>query len=178
MQMTTFRYVCSISALIALLSWPVCSYGDSKVNSHVLLTYSSKTGVTPSFLLLRSHDRRIFKLTLFQDMDTYKQAIVLELILHNYGKSDIDEPNLFDPTGKLHGYQKYDFAALDFTKGIRKSLYGDRRELLVRGSKLRMFVKIVKVGVKKVPEINPGSPEYRFNNLVLDITGEGFTLTK
>jgi hypothetical protein len=93
----------------------------------------------------------------------------LDLVLQKAGK-EANDVNLFDATGKLHGYQPYDFAASDFAQGVQKSIYGESRVINVRNMGMQIRVKVAEVRVEPILR-GPEQPlRYQFGDLTLEIT--------
>ncbi|HTS13377.1 MAG TPA: hypothetical protein VMH00_14770 [Candidatus Limnocylindrales bacterium] len=102
-------------------------------------------------------------LSLEPDFDLGHHVVTLELVLRRAG-TKLDAANLFDPTGKRHGLQAYDFAADDLAHGAQNSAFGEKRTVDLKNLGL-----IVRIDVSKatVSPLSPGN--YQLNALELQI---------
>ena len=112
--------------------------------------------------ILKSPSGAVYRIFLTPELDVGKHVAVLDLVLQRLGREK-DETNLMDPTGKLHGYQPYIFAASDFSQGTQKSVFGELRTIPLDRLKMECIVKVKGVSV------SPTSG-YEFDNLALEIT--------
>src|ERR1035441_3396478 len=124
--------------LIALISGSYAAGSEKVGSSQGVLVYSLKSSSHPSSLHLKSPRGATYRLSLIPDFDIGKHVVVLELVLQRRGRKR-DDSNLLHPTGKLHGYQPYSFAASDFARGAQNSIYGDLRVIDLRELQ-RMFL--------------------------------------
>jgi len=113
----------------------------------------------------------MYELTLVPELDVGKHVVVLELVLHRPGRRNKDS-NLFDPTGRLFGYQRWDFAASDFVRGAQDSIYGDTRVINLPKLGMEMHVKVAAVSVEPTPPNSPESLPYQFKELTLQVTAQ------
>jgi hypothetical protein len=72
--------------------------------------------------------------------------------------------NLFDPTGNWHGLQNFMFPARDFKDGMKNSLYGEKRTIIIKRLGLVLRVTILKAGVSPI-----STKDYQLDNLELQI---------
>ena len=92
-----------------------------------------------------------YVLSLEPDFDIGHHVIALELVLRRpNGKRD--SPNLFDPTGKRHGLQDYDFAADDLAHGAQNSVFGKVRILYLETLYLAVRIEVSKATVSPFPQ--------------------------
>jgi hypothetical protein len=158
----------------------ICAAASEEVTSaHGQLVYSRKATQQSSSIILKSPKGMVYEFSLVPDFDVKRDVVVLDLVLQGKDKPK-NGSNLLDTTGKLHGSQRYTFAASDFTRGAKNSGYGALR--VIDLPKLRMQVQIEIEKVSTEPTVsNPSGPlDYQFNDLVLQITlknliGEGST---
>ena len=155
--------------LIALISGSYAAGSEKVGSSQGVLVYSLKSSSHPSSLLLKSPRGATYRLSLIPDFDIGKHVVVLELVLQRRGRKR-DDSNLLDPTGKLHGYQPYSFAASDFARGAQNSIYGDLRVIDLHQLGMELRVKVTGVNVEPTPTNSSKAPGYQFDDLTLQIT--------
>jgi hypothetical protein len=127
--------------------------------NQVTLVYSAKLSPHSNTVLLKSPHGVTYQLSLVPDGDD------LVLTLEKPGRRP-DQSNLLDWTGRLHGYQPYDFGAWDFVNGVPKSIYGESRVIKLRKLGMEMRVKVVEVHVEPTAD----ESGYQFEDLTLEIT--------
>lgn len=105
----------------------------------------------------------LYVLSLEPDFDAGHHIVTLELVLRRPGDKT-HAANLFDPTGRRHGLQAYDFAAGDLADGVEKSAFGEKRTVSLKSLGL-----VVRIGVSKatVGPISPGA--YQVDALDLQV---------
>jgi hypothetical protein len=116
-----------------------------------IVAYSRGDSHTSNSLALKSSRGTTYRLCLVPDVDTRRHVVVLDLRLQKAGAVP-DDVNLFEPTGKLHGYQPHFFAASDFADGARKSLYGATRVIPLRDLGMTVEIKVVEVHVERISD--------------------------
>ena len=159
----TFLFlIASISICNALGSGAVASSQD-------LLIYFPQSSSHPSSILLKSPRGKTYRLSLIPELDIEKHAVVLDLVLQGPDRRG-DDSNLFDTTGKLHGYQPFFFAASDFVRGPQNSSYGGLRVIDLHQLGMRMRVKVAEVNVEPTAPNSSHASGYQFNDLTLQIT--------
>ena len=104
-----------------------------------------------------------YVLSLEPDFDVGHHVVTLELVLRRPGAKP-DAPNLFDPTGKRHGLQTYDFAADDLAQGVQKSAFGEKRTVSLKSLGLVARIDVSKATVSPVSAGN-----YQLDALELQI---------
>jgi hypothetical protein len=104
-------------------------------------------------------------LSLEPDFDTGHHVVTLELVLRQAGKGR-KGPNLFDPTGRLHGLQAWHFNADDLAHGVEKSAYGNIRTVPLKSLDLK--VRVV-VSDATVSPISSGRYELEAIHLQIDV---------
>lgn len=109
----------------------------------------------------------LYEASLEPDYDVAHHTVVLTLVLHKSG-DDEDAPNLFDPTGRVHGAQKYTFAASDFSRGVEKSIYGKQRTLTIVPLGLEVRVDVETANVNSLMA-SAGNEGFEFKQLVLQV---------
>jgi hypothetical protein len=133
------------------------------------LIYFPQSHSHPSSILLQSSRGTAYRLSLIPELDLGRHVVVLDLVLQRSGRRR-DDSNLLDSTGKLHGYQMYNFAASDFARGAKNSAYGDLRVFDLHQLRIEMRVKVADVNVEPTSPNSSGSSGYQFNDLKLQIT--------
>jgi hypothetical protein len=132
-----------------------------------ILTYPSEKNQTLSSIPIRSSAGAVlYDLSLEPDFDVGHHVVVLNLVLRGPADSS-DSPNRFDPTSKAHGYQKYVFAASDFSNGIQKSMYGKKRTIELDSSGVEVQIDVQAATVSAVPATRGG--EHQFVRLTLRV---------
>jgi hypothetical protein len=107
---------------------------------------------------IRSPDgRTVYRLSVEPDFDADNNVMNLNLVLRRPSDT-VDSPNRFDPTGRAHGYQKWIFGVSDFARGAQKSLYGERRTIILRKVGLEADIDVLKAVV--IPDDNSMSGYY------------------
>jgi hypothetical protein len=136
--------------------------------SHGVLTYpsGSSEGLS-SFLIDASDGTPAYVISLQPDVDANHHVVVLTLVLHRPGDR-ADAPNLLDPTGKVHGYQRYTFAASDFEHGVKRSAYGERRTIDLARLGMEVRIRVNRAAVRVIPPSAAGI-SYEFDELALRI---------
>jgi hypothetical protein len=97
------------------------------------------------------------------DLDVGHHVVTLELVLRRPGAKP-DAPNLFDPTGKRHGLQAYDFAADDLAPGVQKAAFGAKRTVSLKSLGL-----VVRMDVSKATVSPVSAGNYQLDALELQI---------
>jgi hypothetical protein len=121
--------------------------------------------VSPAF---RAPHGKAYRFRLNPDRDINGHLIVFELSME--AASPASSPsNLLDLTGKLRGFQKWDFAAGDLAHGPAKSIYGSSRTIDLPNLGLEVQVKVVRVAVEPIPATSSMPADYRFTHLTLKI---------
>lgn len=156
----------AVCLLVALVG---CHVGIAQelASGRNIVAYSRGDSHTSSSLALESPRGTVHRLSLVPDVDTRRHVVVLDLRLQRAGAVP-DDVNLFEPTGKLHGYQPHFFAASDFADGPRKSLYGARRVIPLRDLGMTVEIRIVDVHVERISDPVAGSA-FEFDSLKLEI---------
>lgn len=140
-------------------------------SSNVTLAYSTQASQPSRSALLRSPRGTAYQLTLVPDFDAGHHVVVLELFLRKPGKNT-SSLNLLDPSGHVHGYQRYDFAASDFVNGAQKSRYGETRVVTLPRLGMEVLIKVTEVHVKPITENQVQGMEYQFGDLTLQINAQ------
>jgi len=149
------------------------SSAETAPSARANFVFSSKSGVIPLFVLIRTPDVPAgFRLSLDPDYDIHHNITVLVLSLRHQSDS-ADASNLLDPTGRSHGYQSYIFAASDFVYGARQSLYGEKRTVILDQLGLHLRIDVSKASVEVIPERSMVEPTYRFNRLSVGVDVRG-----
>lgn len=82
----------------------------------------------------------VYVVSLDPEFSVGQHLAALTLGLRHFGDTP-DAPNLLDPTGIWHGIQPCDFVASDFTRGIKKSVFGEKRT--IRPKSVGLVIRIV-----------------------------------
>jgi hypothetical protein len=112
----------------------------------------------------------------------------VELILRR-AHSRPGSQNLLAPAGNWHGLQAYDFPGRDLAQGTQKTVFGEKRTIVVErlGLKVQIVLLSAKVSLipllgglppcDRVPKPNPPceSPDFQIDSLVLRVTVENST---
>jgi len=150
----------------------ICTAGSEEAGlSQTELVYSRQSPLQISSSLLKSPTGTMYRLSLIPDLDVGKHIVVLDLVLQRAGRHK-DDSNLLDSTGKLHGYQQYDFAASDFAHGAPNSIYGDTRVIDLPQLGIKIRIKVVAVNVEPTTSFSAETPGYQFNDLTLRVTAK------
>ena len=141
--------------------------GPAKLNG--VTRYSLAWPEIPRALHIAGPDESRYILSLSPQFDVSRRVVVIELTIRRaHGKNN--SSNLFDPTSKWHGYQKWIFAASDFASGAVKSVYGKQREIDLRQLGMEMQIDVTKVIVVPIGSTYSKAPCFRFAALKLEIS--------
>ena len=133
------------------------------------VTFPSRSGANRWSVPIKSTGgSTLYILTLEQDFDVGHHLVTLELVLRHAGHRT-DAPNLFYPTGRVHGLQACDFAANDLAQGVQKSAFGEERTVSVKS--LGLVVRIA-VSDAKVSPISVSN--YQLDMLELQIEVDNY----
>jgi hypothetical protein len=158
------------SALLLALGCGACAMpGQQARSSEAVLTYSRSQSLASKAVLVKSALGASYRLSLVPDFDVSDDVVVLQLVL---ARTDgiAEERNLLDATGRLHGYQPYYFAASDFARGAKNSMYGDSRHIDVPQLGIMIQAKVAVVHVKPTSGGIAQTAGYEFDDLTLEIT--------
>lgn len=108
----------------------------------------------------------IYCLSLEPDFDVRHHVISLFLVFRR-SSDRTTAGNLLDTTGALHGYQRYIFAASDFARGARQSMYGERRTIVLDRLGLMFRIDVTSSAVSPLPGDKSGGLHYQFSELGL-----------
>jgi hypothetical protein len=110
-------------------------------------TFSSDTLKDRWSVLIKSNGgRTMYVLTLEPDFDVGHHVVTLELALRRPGEKN-GAANLLAPSGNWHGLQPYDFPATDLAQGVKKSVFGEKRTMVLQslGIVLQITISNAKV---------------------------------
>ncbi len=158
------RVIVLLSSLVAVR----LARGEGPTSARQILGYPAAAS-RPSSLLLKSPAGLAYRLSLVPDFDVGRHVVVLDLLLQRSDAKNTNA-NLVDPTGRLHGYQPYVFAASDFAHGTKKSIYGDTRVMNLEKLGIAIRAKVVDVKVKPTPVGSRQELPYQFDSLTLEIS--------
>jgi hypothetical protein len=163
------RTIISRSLLLLLMSATATGAAPTEGASGftAFLAYPHQSRSPERSHVFRSHGES-YRFGLVPDWDTEGHLIVFELVLERASHSGQPE-NLLDPTGMIHGYQKWTFGATDFAHGPGKSGYGTTRivDLPKRGLSVR--IDVLRVAVKPTPATSSVPARYRFTQLTVRV---------
>jgi hypothetical protein len=132
-----------------------------------VLTYPPQSRSSEKSNVFRSHGKA-YRFRLTPEPDTDGHLIAFELSLEGFAHSWRPD-NLLDPTGMVHGYQKWTFGASDFSHGPAKSGYGMTRVVDLPKRGLSVRIDVVRVAVKPTPATSPMPASYHFTELFLRV---------
>jgi hypothetical protein len=128
-------------------------------------TFSSKLPENHWAVPVKSTDgQTLYILSLEPDFDIWHHVVTVELVLR-YPDAKADSSNLLDATGKLHGLQRFHFAAADFAQGVGKSVFGRRRTIVLKELGLIVEMTVLKADVTPTP-----SGSYQIDKLEVHVT--------
>jgi hypothetical protein len=139
---------------------------DSAATFSAVLTYPPVSGSSEASRVFHSHGKA-YRFRLDPERNGYGTLFGFELILERANHSR-PEPNLLDPTGKLHGYQKWDFLASEFAHDHAPPGWGSSRTIYVPNRGLEVQVQVVRFGVRHAPT-SLAPLGYRFTDLTLRV---------
>jgi len=160
--------LCKLWLVLVLGIGAFFSVGAAPGWSQTILTYSQQTSQRKLSSILKSPQGISYRIVLSPEVDTGKHVVVMDLMLQKLGNTK-SEGNLLDPTGQLHGYQPYTFAASDFSKGIQKSAFGEIRVIALDRLKMKLTIKVKDAGVSPIFSSSEVAA-YQFDALTLEIT--------
>ncbi|HEX3464807.1 MAG TPA: hypothetical protein VHS78_12240 [Candidatus Elarobacter sp.] len=133
-----------------------------------VLSYPGPSHAGTSAPVYRRNGRR-YRFRLVPDPDIAQNVITVELVMQPADAPQSSNANLLDATGRLHGMQRWTFAASDFAHGPSKSRYGAVRtvKLAKLGTVVTITVEHAGVAPTKATPALPAS--YRFTNLVVRV---------
>jgi hypothetical protein len=109
-----------------------------------------------------------YRFALIPDTDVERHLVVFELSLVGAGRV-WRANNLLDPTGRVHGSQKWTFAASDFAHGTENSGYGATRTIDLPNRGLTVQIDVVRAAVTPTPATSKMPASYRFTGLTLRV---------
>ena len=118
-----------------------------------------------------------YRFALIPDPDVERHLVVFELSLEGAGHA-WRANNLLDPTGRVHGYQKWTFAASDFAHGTENSGYGATRTIDLPNRGLTVQIDVVRVAVRPIPATSNMPARYRFTGLTLRVRVRAVRVTE
>jgi hypothetical protein len=154
-----------LTLVVSAMMWHAAAADDSTTFTAVL-AYRPESRSPETSRVFRSHGKA-YRFRLVSDRDADGSAGNFELILER--ATSPRPPNLLDPTGMLHGYQRWDFGAFDFANGARKSIYGPTRVMSLPKRGLVVRVDVLRVAVKSAPVTKDEPAGHRFTALTLRI---------
>ena len=158
----------SLFVLIGSSTMCGASTGDNVATFTTVLRYPPgphASDISPNF---PGPHGQAYRFRLNPQNDIKGNPIVFELLMEGTSRAQRGR-NLLDPTGRLHGYQKWYFAASDFAHGPAKSIYGNSRTIDLPNIGQAVEVKVVRVAVEAIPATSSMPANYRFTYLTLQI---------
>ena len=155
--------------LAALLS---ASAGAAATTNHAVFTatlaYPAGARATATSVPFHSPRGETYWFRLSPDRDVDGNDIVVELVMQGTSSSS-RKANLLDATGRLHGMQKWTFAASDLANGAQRSVYGTARAIDLPKLGITVEATVARVGVKPTPATAGMPAGYRFTDLTLEV---------
>ncbi len=133
----------------------------------VVLRYPRESRAPEASRVFRSHGKT-YRFRLRPESDVHDDLVGFALVLERASRSWRGS-NLLDPTGRVHGYQKWTFAASDFVHGPGKSLGGITRTVNLPNLGLTVQIDVVRSAVKPTPATSDMPVNYRFTSLTLEV---------
>lgn len=159
------------SLLVVLVSASASASGAPATNH---ATFKATLGYPPGSRVpttsrdFQSPHGQAYRFRLDPQRDVDGNDIVVELVMQGASGSSHGS-NLLDATGRLHGMQKWFFAASDLAHGPERSVYGDARTIDLPRLGITVEAKVVRVEVKPTPATAGMPAGYRFSELTLEI---------
>ena len=160
-----------VSQMLVLLLFSATATGAAPTEGApaftAVLAYPHQSRSPEKSYVFRSYGKA-YRFRLNPELDVNGRLVVFELLMEEPERSSRGA-NLLDSTGRLHGYQKWDFAASDFSHGAEKSIYGVVRtvDLPKRGPSVR--IDIARVAVKPTPATSRMPANHQFTDLILRV---------
>lgn len=132
------------------------------------LGYPPGSEASATSLEFRSPHGQAYRFRLVPDRDVNGNDVVVELIMQR-ARGSSQTSNLLDSTGRLHGMQKWLFAARDLAHGAQRSAYGSARMIELPKLGITVEVKVARAGVKPAPATRRMPAGYRFTGLILEV---------
>lgn len=161
-------------ALILLLSLSAMSGVATAENVSTftaVLTYPPGPRASETSPVFHGPHGKAYEFRLDPEENTDGNLVVVELVMEGTSRSERGSNRLY-PTGRLHGYQKWYFAASDFAHGPAKSIYGSSRTIDVPKLGLEVRVTVVRVAVKATPATSSAPAQHRFVALTLKVVAQ------
>lgn len=170
MQVTLGRGVsCFIVALLLVGSWGSASAETLVVPTRGWLIYSANHSSAELSLPIKDKlGAVVYVLRLDPLTDVGRHVITFSLELQRSSDSP-DAPNLLDPTGRTHGYQRWDFAASDLANGAKNSIYGISRTMHLEKLGLDVQANITNAVVIPIKEAQGAEFKSQFRELRLQV---------
>jgi hypothetical protein len=115
-----------------------------------------------------THNGVLYALSIVPDVDVHGDTVALTLVLKQLDAGP-SVPNLLEPPGHWHGYQKHIFAASDFARGARASVFGRKRILEIRPLGLLLDFDVSGSRVSALSDQKRDGLHYQFDELRLEI---------
>ena len=159
-----WRFIFDVALVAALSLISNATVKPQIVPLRTSLTFSAQSAENRLSIPIKSTDgKTVYILSLEPDFDVGHHIVVLELVLRR-PHDKTASPNRLDPTGMWHGYQPYIFGGRDFTQGVKKSLYGEKRTVSLNNLGLMVRITVSKATVSPV-----SGDDYQFDALELQI---------
>jgi hypothetical protein len=151
-RLCQFIFAVSLAAILNLLSNAAANPRIAPLRTNV--TLSSESAENRWSLPIKTTDgRTAYVLSLEPDFSVGHHLAALTLVLRHSGDK-ADTPNLLDPTGVWHGIQPCDFVANDLAQGAQKSVFGEKRTILVKNSGLVARIVVSRATVSPISADN------------------------
>ena len=170
MQPINFRYVVSLTILIAFLA---CSSGGlgqrCSAPAQISLIYSEQAPSSNKALVLCSPDGQSFSVSFDPRVDVQHHVVELDLVLQTLRKKGSNS-NLLIVNRSWHGYQPFTFGAADYVEGAENSVFGEERTIGIPHSRNQLIADVTEARVEAEKPDELGKIHYRFVRLVLRIS--------
>ena len=148
------------------------SAGAAATTNHAVFTatlaYPPGSRGPATSLPFHSPRGETYRFRLSSQRDVASNIVVVELVMQGTSSSS-HKANLLDATGRLHGMQKWFFAASDLAHGAQRSVYGTTRAIDLPRLGITVEAKVVRAGVKPTPATAAMPAGYRFTDLTLEV---------
>jgi hypothetical protein len=158
------------SLLLLFASTTACSAATTDIVAtfSTVLTYPSGSRSSVTSAVFHSHGKA-YRFRLVPERDVAGNLFGFQLVMEGASRSPGQGPNLLDPTGRIHGYQKWDFLASEFVRGHAPPGWGDSRTIYLPNLGLEVQVSVVRFAVKPTAATSATPADSRFTELTLRI---------
>jgi hypothetical protein len=158
----------SLLLLLVSTTWSNAVTTDNVVTFSTVLTYPPAARSSETSPVFRSHGKA-YRFRLNPERDVDGTLLGFQLVMEGANSRSGRGPNLLDPTGRLHGYQKWDFLASEFVRDDAPPGWGDSRTIHLANRGLEVQINVVRFKVEPIPKTSATPAGYRFTDLALRI---------